>query len=41
MKKNYEDLFSLILRILGAIFLIILLGWGFYFVGYLFKLMLN
>jgi hypothetical protein len=41
MKKKYEDLISIIFKLLGLVFLLVLLSTGFYFVGYLWKLILG
>ena len=40
MKKKYEDLISIIFKLLGIAFFIMLLGMGFYFLGYIWKLIL-
>ena len=43
MKKkfSFEDLLTLIFKILGIAFLLSILGIGFYFVGYLWKLIIG
>jgi hypothetical protein len=41
MKKNYENLISIIFKLLAIAFLIALLSMGFYFLGYLWKLLLE
>jgi hypothetical protein len=39
MKKNYEELLSVVFKILGLLFLVAILGGGFYFLGYLWTLL--
>lgn len=41
MKKNYQDLITIVLKLLGVVFLVALLSMGFYFMSYLWKLILG